>query len=298
MAIQIIEVPESRRISSDFEQSSTTLEFYGRKSFDEGAMFTAFLAACPTFFGGIPFKSLEIQPIGGGHWTASAQYSTKGVVGQVEGQGADVAGGHGSGTGSGGAPATPAAPGQYTPLTADYSWDISTYTEKITQSKVTISRTPLGGIGLAPDNKNAIGITQDGEVLGCDRISPKLEFSVTKTLGFITLNYLLKLKELVGKTNDDTFYGFGPTSVLFLGAQGRPKDGSSVTITYKFEVAEALIDIEICEDLVVPVKGGHDFLWVSYRDSIDENQLTKQPDGAYVEQIYDEADFKQLGIGH
>lgn len=287
MAFDVYELFKSRKITADFDTSTTVLEMYGKKSFDESEVFAAFLAASPLTFGGVPFKSLDVQPIGGGHWTATATYSTKGTTEKIDGQAGPTA----STT-----PTPPTVPGATDPLTHDYSIDINTYTEKITQSKFTEHMIKRGG-GDPPDNKNAIGITQDGEILGCDRIAPGLEFSITKTLGFITRGYLIVLYELTAKVNSATFYGFPAGSVLFMGAQARPKDTSSVTVQYKFSVSPEETDITICDGLVVPSKKGHEFLWVSYKDATSENVLWKIPDAAYVERIYDEGDFSLLGLG-
>lgn len=190
----------------------------------------------------------------------------------------------------------PAAPGLTTPLGPDYAFDLSAQVEHITQSIKTNQKIKRGG-GAAPDNKRAIGITQDGEIKGCDRFKPYLEWSTARTFEYITMAYLDALSELVGTTNKELFYGHEPGTQMFLGASGNTKDLSRCVVAFKFAKQKHRTAIEICDGLIVPVKKAWEYLWVSYKNVDDANKLTQQPDAAYVEQIYEEGNYSKMGIG-
>jgi hypothetical protein len=44
-------------------------------------------------------------------------------------------------------------------------------------------------------------------------------------------------------------------------------------------------------------KKGHEYLWVRYEDNVESNALIKIPRAVYVNRVYREEDFTQLGIG-
>ena len=68
-------------------------------------------------------------------------------------------------------------------------------------------------------------------------------------------------------------------------------------MTHKFKVELNRANIRISENLVVPFKRGHEYLWVKYRPVSQFGIVIQKPIGAYVAQIYDYADFSVLGIG-
>jgi len=198
----------------------------------------------------------------------------------------------------------PAAPGLNTPLGADFAFDLTAQTEHITQSKETISKTgrsnfPTAGVNVTPpDNKRAIGITADGNVQGCDRFKPYLEWSTSKTFESITLDYIYKLSKLIGTVNKAPFYGSAAGTQMFLGASGNTKDLNKCVVTFKFARQENITTpINICTGLDVPAKKAWEYLWVAYKNVEDARQLTQQPVAAYVERIYDEGDYAIMGIG-
>jgi hypothetical protein len=44
-------------------------------------------------------------------------------------------------------------------------------------------------------------------------------------------------------------------------------------------------------------KRGHDYLWVRYEDSVSSNALIKLPKAVYVDRVYRDGNFANLGIG-
>jgi hypothetical protein len=284
MAIEIVELSESRKVSLAFDTQSADLVFFGYRNIDDTAVRADFLSYIPAIFQGLLFKNLDLSHIGGGCWLGNVRYEPM-TAPAVDGQG-----------NASDPPETPEVPGPTDPLGAEYSVTISAVTEHITQSKSTRSRTKRGG-GAAADSQKAIGVTADGEVQGCDRIAPHLEWSTTRTLSYITLGYLDTLYQMVGKVNNATFYGFPAGTVLFMGSDISGKDTEKKTVSFKFACQPNETDIEICDGLTVPAKNGWEYLWVSYKNVEDAGTLFMQPSAAYVERIYDTASYTVLGIG-
>jgi hypothetical protein len=282
MAFEVFQLsPVEEHIGHDSQ--SAELHFFGRGSFDQDIARAAFFAFVPAIYEGLLLKNLDNVHVGGGCWTADVSYEPFPSLEQ---------------SGQDGTPPTsqPPTPSTTDALGPEYSIDISVVQEHITQSKQTISKTKLGA-GVAADNKQAIGITRDGEVKGCDRQSPHLEWSTTRVLAFLTFGYINTLYKTVGKTNNAMFFNFAIGEVLMIGVSAQSRDVSKYSVTYKFACQPNELNIQICPGLIVPAKKGFEYLWVSYRDVIDANQLTMTPEAAYVERIYDSADYSLLGIG-
>lgn len=288
MAIRAYELFDSRSFQVGKETVEGRLKFVCHGTGDDADAKAAILAEAPATYPGIAELvrgDVDIRTIGGLLWYAeipyipdsSPLYPAVGGVGPPEGE-------------------IPAAPGINTPLGADFSFDLSAQTEHITQSKETISKTKRGG-GVAPDTKRAIGVTSDGDVKGCDRLKPYLEFSVTRTFESITMDYIRMLSELVGTNNNAVFYGYPADTLIFMGASGNTKDTRKCVVTFKFAYQKNETDIVITEGLTVPSKKGWHYLWVAYKNVEDANKLIQQPDSAYVERIYDRMNYAIMGIG-
>jgi hypothetical protein len=288
VAFNILEFRESRRVTLAKDTESADLVFVAFTQLDDSLVRPAVQAALPASFtpfsNALPLLTFDINPRGGGFWRVDAHYGpdTAPLFPAV-----GIAG-----------PPTPvaAAPGPNTPLGPDFSFDFEGVTEKITQSKETISKTKRGA-GVAPDNKGAIGITADGTVEGCERVSPNLVWSRTVTFASATTEYIDLIASLVGSTNDATFYNKPAKSQIFLGGNAQTDDTFKTKVTLKFLSRPNLTLIDICDGLQVPAKNGSEYLWVSYKRVETENKLFKQPDSAYVERICDVADWSQLRIG-
>lgn len=280
----------SRRVMLAKDTERATLEFVGFGSSDDTVARLAFAADIPSSFtpftNPLPLLSWDCWTLGGEMWRAAAEYGPDGAplypsVGVV------------------GPPApTPDVPGPNTPLGPEYSFDFTGVTEKITQSKKTISKTPA----TAPVGQGAIGVTSDGKVEGCDRISPSSEWSKTVTFGSITTDYIDKVASLIGTVNDAVFYGHAAGTLLFMGGNAQTDDTYKAKVTFKFLKRPNRTNIRITPvgavpEIVVPEKKGHEYLWVYYGNAKDANVLWQIPKAAYVERIYDEADFAQLRIG-
>jgi hypothetical protein len=290
MAIEAYELYNSRRVNIGFDQQNAVLSFFCRGTTDDALARAAILSITPLVFFGLLFQDMDVNPLGGGCWTAEAKYDSA-VPTENPGMG-----------GASPPPPPPAAPGGTDALGAGFAFDISVVTENVKIAKALV--TSAGRFGnVPPDTKNLIGVTADGEVTGCDRYTPKFEWSVTRKFGFVTLNYYKTLMGLVGTTNDNTWYGFSRGENLCIGASGNGKDAANVEVTMKFAaqpnqgVVAGEDPIEICPGLVIQSKRGWEYLDVHYLQQPDASVLTMQPEFAYVWRIYEESNFALFGIG-
>lgn len=299
MPFSVSEFKTSRRVMLAKDSESATLEYVGYGADDDAVARAGFSAVIPATFTAFtnPLKLLDWDcwTEGGLFWRATAHFGPDnaplfpdvGIVGPP----APVA----------------AAPGLNTPLGPDYSFDFTGVTERITQSKETIARKNRNG-GAGEDNKQAIGITADGEVEGCERISPNLEWSRTVTFASITTGYINVVVGLVGTVNNNTFYGRPKGTSLFMGGNCQIDDTRKAKVTFKFLDRPNLttltvspgFNLTLADTLVGPraaIKEGHEYLWVSYGDVPGVRKLVQVPVDAYVERIYDYGDFSGLRIG-
>jgi hypothetical protein len=180
---------------------------------------------------------------------------------------------------------------------AAWSFDTGGGTQHITQSLDTVaSYAPSGST--APDFAGAIGVTHDS-VEGVDIAVPVYQFSATRSLpeAVVTPAYRYTLFQLTGKVNDAAWEGYAAGEVLFLGASGAKRGSGDWEIAYRFAASENKTDLTV-GDITGIGKKGWEYLWVRYADSEDETakSIVKKPIAAYVEKVYEEADFTQLEI--
>jgi len=184
--------------------------------------------------------------------------------------------------------------------TTVFAFDTGGGTKHINQSLKTDGRYP----NTAPDFAGAIGVDNEGNVNGVDVTMPVLNFTETHTLAGsrVSTSYKKTLAALTGTVNKSSFRGFSTGEVLFLGASGtkRSKKASAPwEITYRFAVSPNQAGLQV-GDIKVTRKYGWDYLWVRYADKVAEGgkNVVKKPVGVYVEMVYPEGDFGNLGIGN
>mgnify|MGYP007101916639 CR=1 FL=1 len=184
--------------------------------------------------------------------------------------------------------------------TTVFAFDTGGGTKHINQSLKTDGRYP----NTAPDFAGAIGVDNEGNVNGVDVTMPVLNFTETHTLAGsrVSTSYKKAIASLTGTVNKSGFRGFSAGEVLFLGASGtkRSKKASAPwEITYRFAVSPNQTGFKV-GDINVARKYGWDYLWVRYADKVADGgkNVVKKPVGVYVEQVYPEGDFGNLGIGN
>ena len=153
-----------------------------------------------------------------------------------------------------------------------------------------------------PRITGAISVDSEGNVNGIDITMPVMNFSETHYFraSKVTTAYKKRLAELTGTVNNGKFKGYAPGEVLFLGASGSRRGKHSDDdweITFRFAVSPNRENLKI-GDLTIKEKLGWDYLWVRYADEVssDQKSLVKKPESAYVERVYQAADFGGLGI--
>ena len=183
--------------------------------------------------------------------------------------------------------------------TSSFAFDTGGGTMHRNQSIKTVSKVPND----APDFNGAIEVDNEGNVNGVDVTMPVLNFTETHTMNGarVTTSYKKTVAALTGTVNSSGFRGFSAGEVLFLGASGTKrskKPNAPWEITFRFAVSPNQSSLQVGK-LKVSNKRGWDYLWVRYADKVAENKknVIKEPVAAYVEQVYPEGDFGNLGLG-
>jgi len=182
---------------------------------------------------------------------------------------------------------------------SSFSFDTGGGTQHITQSIKTTDMTGDGIHGLV-DYKQAIGVADDS-IEGTDITVPVFNFSETHYFddANVTDAYKQLLFRKTGMYNNDSFKGFSPGEVLFLGASGSRRGKGDWEITFRFAASQNRDDIMI-GDIGPLTKKGWDYLWVKYekQEDTEAKKLALLPSAVYIEQVYHGTDFTSLGIGN
>ena len=183
--------------------------------------------------------------------------------------------------------------------TSSFAFDTGGGTMHRNQSLKTVSKVPND----APDFNGAIEVDNEGNVNGVDVTMPVLNFTETHVMkgSRVSTSYKKSVAALTGTVNRSGFRGFSAGEVLFLGASGTKrgkKNDSPWEITFRSAVSPNQSSLQVGK-LKVSNKRGWDYLWVRYADKVAENKknVIKEPVAAYVEQVYPEGDFGNLGLG-
>jgi len=198
--------------------------------------------------------------------------------------------------------------------TGGWTFETSGITEHITKSKETRNRYPISTDEFAaPDLGGIIGFDK-GEVQGIDIKVPIFKWTEVYSLpdSLVTDSYKAQLHDLTGKVNNNNFRMFQAGEVLFEGARGSKSKGENWRITYSFAgQANSIQEVTLYPAANVATaisvnidKRGWEYVWFKYNDKevthkdagVDVKSLVKLPAWAYVEKIYDYANFALLGI--
>lgn len=266
MPIAFAELASSPRIETDSRERS----FLATGSSDEEDIKSAAESTLPFTDGGLGNRRIAVEPIDSnqGFWEVRADYRSS-------------------------SPVTPPEVGQ-----SAFEFEIGTTSSHITQSKATVGGYAPAGAPSMPDFDEAIGVTQDG-VDGCDTLVPEARFSETHYLSsaFVTAAYRRTLRTLTGKVNSGAFRDHAAGEVLFLGARGGKRANDDVwEVTFSFATSDNATGLSVGAITGI-AKGGWEYLWVYYEPVVSADRIALQPAFAYVERVYDSADFSALGIG-
>lgn len=297
MPAEAIEDDVSREI---VEGESATYHYDVVRADSELEALGAVQAVAPLNYQGLPRGRIRVTPEGGGFFRAEVPYSVSTAEPTDPAAGLPPEGGGGGAGGAGGQDPAAALPQEM-----QFSTGISGGV-KFLRSKVTIASYlsfALGGAaegGLAaPDYRGYMNVQPDGTVNGVELPTPDSTFSITKHFPVLTYGWYATMLDLVWKTNMLPFRGLEHNEVVFLGATGNYK-GDGWPVTCNFGVSRTKQNIKIDGDLlVVPIKEGWDYVWVSYYTAakLDAPPVTVvRPLAAYVERILDSGDFDLLGL--
>jgi hypothetical protein len=262
----------------------------------------------PPVVGGIPRGSIAPTDQGGGVFFIDVQYKNA-----VPAANSPTAGN---------SPANARPPGSgknnTDPLTRDMTFSTGGATKKrLLSINTRYSLSAVAG-DVAPDFGGLIGVTKDGKVEGCEVIAPMADFTITKRFQSLTIGWFRTMLDTVATTNDADWLGMHRGEVLFKGADGNYKDGDKApwTVTGKFGYSKNMtagdsagVDAALTigragHEINVPDLRGWEYLWVSYitgTETITYNGGSlkvpvEYPRWAYVEQVYLEGTFTNLGL--
>ena len=165
--------------------------------------------------------------------------------------------------------------------------------------------TPGPTLAHIPNFRGAILVDGKGTIEGTEFPSPVFDFEIEHYIAEdeLTNSYLGTLVSLTAKTNDDTFRGFSAGEVLYLGACGSQEAGGRYRLTHSFKASPNLTGLSLAPDVITGTptitgvaKKGWEFLWVYYKQVIDDNKPVMKPVSAYVHEMTDEGDFSLIGV--
>jgi len=184
-----------------------------------------------------------------------------------------------------------------------WSFDTAGGTFRITTSLFTTAYTKPGGF--APNFQNAIEV-RDGKPEGIDITIPGLKLTCTyrhpvssPTVNASTIdNYIKMLSNLTGTTNNATWLTYERGELLFLGASGEYVPNKPAEFQYHFAASANASNLTI-GTITNIVKRGHEYVWVLFEPKEDTtaHKMVQTPLAAYVERVYRESTFTDLGIG-
>jgi hypothetical protein len=183
-----------------------------------------------------------------------------------------------------------------------WSFDTSGGTVLMKASKATRTY-KVPGFPDAPNLRGAIGV-KGAEVEGVEVVTPLLKLTATyrhlrsgSVLNDTTVDaYIKSLARLTGRTNASTWKTYEQGELLFLGATGEYVPGKDTEVQYHFAASENASSLTIGQITGI-VKRGHEYLWIAFRATDSSGELVPQPRYCYVERVYEEFNFNDLGIG-
>lgn len=283
MSIEVIELWDSGDAQLG-ESSTRDRTFLCGGTEDEFAAGEAIFAFAGPVYGGLVFDQGRVSRAGVALWRGSITYVTPARKPPKERENPEAKEEYGNGGSS------------------LYSFEITGGTQHITQSLETVGsyhRDDVSEGYFTPTFGGAIGVNGDS-IDGTDIVIPQFSFSEEHNfvLSLITKEYKKNLARLVGKVNNATWRGFEAGEVLFMGASGSLRSQEAFSISFKFMASENATELTVGEITGI-AKKGWEYLWVRYEERKDEaaHTLVKSPANVFIEKVYRDGDFSQLGIG-
>lgn len=182
-----------------------------------------------------------------------------------------------------------------------WTFSVTGETIHVTRGKAVRQAFPLGA---QPDTfGGAINVEKDSKgkwkIKGIDVEEPLLgitiDFKIPQPLDPPAL--ARQLARSAKKTNKTVWYGFQPTEVLFKGARVSGKRREKWSMQYEFAASENVV-IDVGGAVGACTKRGFDYFWVYYTPKIGpDEQVVPDPTYAFSHMMYDEFEFRDLGLG-
>jgi hypothetical protein len=309
VSVSLTETAESREFTIDAQGARGAWKYVGivaGEADPEAALELAVRNAAPFFWEGLARQSITATPHGGGVYSVEVPYAIEKP--NTAAQDPTASPGPTDGPGGGAPSGTPTGPASDSEAVgAEHTLEVGGRPPKLLTSLATLASGALGG-GVAPDFKRAINVSQKGEVEGVEIDDAAIVWTVSKDFDFITWGYFKLLVSLLWKTNSNTsWYRYGRREVAFMGAtlkQG--KDGRwNATFRFGLKPTTTIAAGKFRDDGAnkLPQASftfrGWDHLWIKFEEEVDAavNMQLSRPKYYFVEQVLEEADFAQFGIG-
>lgn len=171
-----------------------------------------------------------------------------------------------------------------------FRFDTTGATINIKAAKEHVASYPSGDP--ADPHKGSIGVTAKGDVDGADIVIPalKLTYSFKHPSGVIDETQARALASVTGMTNSEEFRGFQPGELLYLGSTGEDGTETEASVDYVFVASQNATGLTIGEITGI-AKDGHDYLWIEFKEEVEDGEPAVQPKRVHVERVYDSFDF-------
>ncbi len=190
------------------------------------------------------------------------------------------------------------------PQAGDQSWNFDTTgaTKHITQSLSTDSTyydsalLPAG----AEDYGGAVGVNENGDVEGVDIVDRAFKWTENWKLPLNQFgwSYALLMSQMTGSVNSASYRGLDAGCVLYEGAQGgmSRSDPTLLDVTFHFNY-QPTRDSFTVGSITGITKIGQQYMWVGYKTKMGNNRKIQVPCQVNVENLFQQQDFSQFGIG-
>lgn len=284
---RIREKNASRESTVSSESPSVELLYVVDQSEDDGVVKALIQATIPAFYGDLVFQQYSYRHLGNGVWDVTVTYGKR----------------------------TPKTAGDQT-----FTFDTTGGTTKLTQGledPVAYTFQSAGPVdpGLPPPDYipffGAIGVTISSDnvrtVDGVDVVIPQFSFTIQRVIAHpLDGNYVQSLYDLTGAVNDALLsinvsgveLSFAEGELKFDGATGSQRGADDWEITLRF-AASKNASIADATDLVIGTideieKEGHQYLWVHYEDSNQNNHFVPKPRQVMIETVHPKKDLSVL----
>lgn len=292
----IFELKGSGDIDAGSTGASSKKLYIVRDGQDQLEAYNLAFTTSPQLLYGILRGKINVEEWGNGFFHVQVDYSTEALNDAPSGSGSNPT------PGDQGPPTQP--PGNSQPIGSELSFSTGGGTERIYFSKETKQWVRAGG-GVAPDFKNLINVTADGGAQGCEVVSAKGEFTISRRFDSMAFGWFVRMMRATATTNKFNFWGATPGEVLFLGADGSFKPSEQWSIGCRFSYSKTKTTLAECKvgdiQFNAPI-AGHDYVWCFYVQTVATTGGVQYPVSipkyGYVERVYDAEDFRFLGVSH